>query len=176
VGDGAMNDTVGGTAAGAGNVIVNNGGSGVLIGTGASDTNTRGPIQRNITRNNGGLGIDLAPQSVVNCTTPPPGPNSYTPCPVVNPVTTPQVTGTACGGCTVEVYIASDEPDDQGHGEGATLLGVTTADPTGNWSLSLTAGSQLSVGEKVTATATTAVGFQVPAQTSEFAANAIVGP
>jgi parallel beta-helix repeat protein len=175
VGDGAVNDAVGGTVSGAGNVIANNSGSGVLIGTGSSDSATRGPVQRNITRNNGGLGIDLAPQGVVDCTTPPPGPNSYTPCPIVNPVTTPQVTGTACDGCTVEVYIASDEANDQGHGEGAKFLGAVVAGPTGSWSLPLTPG-QVSAGQKITATATTALSFQAPPQTSEFAANAIVGP
>lgn len=175
VGNGAVNDSIGGAASGAGNVIAHNGGAGVLVGTGASDTGTHSAVQRNAIFANGGLGIDLAPQGTVTCASAPPGPNDNTPCPTVTRATTAVVRGTACAGCTVEVYRASNEADDQGHGEGHVLLGSTTATTGGAWSLTLAAG-QVTAGQRVTASATTPVSFQAPAETSEFAANAVVAP
>jgi hypothetical protein len=83
------------------------------------------------------------------------------------------VRGTACAGCTVEVYIASNEADDQGHGEGTIYLGSATADRSGTWSLAL-AGGRLSPGQYVTATTTTQATSSTPAETSEFAANVAV--
>jgi hypothetical protein len=124
---------------------------------------------------NGGLGIDLAPQGTVNCAPGGPGPNDYTPCPIIAGATGSVVAGTACAGCTVEVYRASNDPDDQGHGEGQTLLGSVTAGPTGAWTLSLAAG-QVSPGAQVTASATTPAVFQTAAETSEFAANVTALP
>jgi titin len=172
-GDGAVDDAIGGTTAGAGNVIAHNGGAGVLIGTGTADTGTHSAVQRNAIFANGGLGIDLAPQGTVNCATAPPGPNDYTPCPTIAHATTTAVSGAACVGCAVEVYRASVEADDQGHGEGQAFLGSVTAGANGAWSLALTAG-QVAAGQQVTASATTPVGFQTAAETSEFAANATV--
>lgn len=168
-----MGDQVGRTAPGTGNVIVYNGKSGVLVGASSSDTQVHIAINQNAIFANGGLGIDLAPQGVVNCTTPPPGPNDYTPCPVIQHATTTQVSGTACANCMVEVFIASAQPNDQGHGEGKKFLGRTLADASGNWSLTLSAG-QVSVGQSVTATATTPAPSTVGAETSEFATNLVV--
>jgi hypothetical protein len=54
--DDASNNTIGGTVAGAKNVIAHNVGTGVLIRSG-----TRNAIQRNSIHSNGLLGIDLAP-------------------------------------------------------------------------------------------------------------------
>jgi titin len=154
----------------ASNVIAHNGQSGILVGLSSSDTLIHEALSRNALFANAGLGIDLAPQGSVNCTTSPPGPNDYTPCPVISSATTTQVRGTACAHCTVEVFIASNEADDQGHGEGQTLLGSVSADAAGNWSLTLSAG-QVAAGQRVTATATMAA---TPAETSEFAANVVV--
>jgi trimeric autotransporter adhesin len=174
-GDGAVDDMIGGTTAGAGNVIVHNGGAGVLIGTGATDMGTHSAVQRNAIFANGSLGIDLAPQGAVNCATPPPGPNDYTPCPTIARATTAAVSGTACASCMVEVYRASGGAGDQGHGEGQAFLGSATAGANGAWSLALTAG-QVAAGQQVTASATTPLGFQTAAETSEFAANVTVSP
>ncbi len=147
----AVNDSVGGTASGVGNVIADNAQSGVLIGASSTETTTHSAVQQNVIFANGGLGIDLAPQGVVNCTTPPPGPNDNTPCPVIQSATTTQVRGTACSNCSVDVFSASNEADDQGHGEGQIFLGRATADTTGAWSLILTPG-QIATGQQVTAT------------------------
>jgi hypothetical protein len=74
----------------------------------------------------------------------------------------------------VEVYLATNVPADQGHGEGRLFLGRVTAGGTGIWSLSLTS-SQVSTGQQLTATATTPISFGTAAETSEFAANHVVG-
>jgi hypothetical protein len=172
VGNGAVNDSVGGTAAGASNTIARNGGAGVLVGASASDTGTHISVNQNAIFANGGLGIDLAPQGMVNCTAGS-GPNDYTPCPIIQRATTARVSGTACPGCGVEVFIAVAGEGDQGHGEGKTFLGRATADAGGAWSLSLS-GGQVGSGQQLTATATTPVAFATAAETSEFAANVTV--
>ena len=155
------------------NVISRNGQSGVLVGSSSADTTIHSAINQNAMFANGGLGIDLAPQGTVNCTTSPPGPNDYPACPVIKHATTSLVSGTACTNCTIEVFIASNEADDQGHGEGQTFLGSATADASGNWSLILSIG-QVSSGQPVTAAATTRGTPSTPAETSEFAANIVV--
>ena len=166
LGSGASGDLVGGTGAGTGNVIAFNGSSGVAIGTSASDAATHVALEANSIFSNAGLGIDLAPAGAIDCSKSPPGPNDYTHCPVVASASTALVTGTACAGCRVEVFLAAADAGDQGHGEGPTLLGAATAAGEGSWSLSLAPG-QVSPGQLVTATATAAA----PAETSEFAAN-----
>ncbi len=166
--------TIGGTGSGAGNTIAYNTFSGVIVGP-ASITRTHVTINGNSIFANGGggfggLGIDLLPEGVVNCNTPPPGPNDYLPCPIISSATTAKVSGTACASCLVEVYIATNEADDLGHGEGKTFLGRVTADSTGKWSLALSPG-QVTAGQRVSATATTT---STPLETSEFAANVVV--
>jgi parallel beta-helix repeat protein len=169
----ALNDIVGGTTAGSGNTIAFNAGAGVLIGGSAADKGTHSAVEGNSIFANVGLGIDIAPQGIVDCTTAPPGPNDYTACPVITSATASVVTGTACAGCRVEVYAAATDAGDLGHGEGKTLLGATTAGSGGSWNLTLTAG-QVTSGQEVTATATTQAAFTAAAETSEFATNAIV--
>jgi trimeric autotransporter adhesin len=158
----------------AGNVIADNGRAGVLVTYTPPSSSGRDAIPHVlITRNsmfaNSGLGIDLAPEHVVNCASTPPGPNDYLPCPIIASVTASEVRGTACAGCTVEVYLASNEADDLGHGGGVLYLGSATADSAGQWSLSPPSG-RIPCGAYVTATAT-APASPGPADTSEFAAN-----
>jgi titin len=173
VGDGAVNDSVGGSSGGAGNDIAFNVGAGVLIGLSSADSGTHSAVQANIVHSNGGLGIDIAPVGAVNCTTAPPGPNDNTACPVIVAATTGAVSGRACAGCSVEVFLAAHAPDDQGHGEAAAVLGATLAAQDGSWTLAISPG-RLSSGNRVTATATTPPSFQKAAETSEFAANVAV--
>jgi hypothetical protein len=166
--------TIGGTSPGAGNIVAYNTFSGVTVGP-ASITSTHVTINGNSIFANGGggfggLGIDLLPEGIVNCNTPPPGPNDYLPCPIISSATTTIVSGTACANCLVEFFLATNEADDQGHGEGKTFLGRVTADSTGKWSLSLSTG-QVTAGQRVSATATTT---STPLETSEFAANVVV--
>jgi hypothetical protein len=68
------------------------------------------------------------------------------------------------------VFIATNEADDQGHGEGKTFLGRVTAAANGTWSLTLSSG-QVSKGQQVTATSTTT---SSPLETSEFGTNVVV--
>lgn len=160
---------IGGSSPGAGNLIANNGDDGVLIGSSPSDSGTTGnAVSRNSIWNNGRLGIDLAPAGTVNCATRTPGPNAYTPCPVISRVTSTTVSGTACAGCTVEIFVAQPGGSDRNHGQGKTFLGSTIATSNGTWTLqnlSLTSGTIL------TATATT--GGNSP-ESSEFSANSRV--
>jgi trimeric autotransporter adhesin len=149
------------------NLIADNGQSGILIGSSASDTNLHTPISENEIFSNGGLGIDLAPQGTVNTNTAPPGPNDYTHAPVITSATTTTVSGTAPANTTVEVFLALAGSGDQGHGGGEIFLNSVTASSSGTWSLTLTSG-QVSAGQLVTATTTTT---GATAETSEFAAN-----
>jgi parallel beta-helix repeat protein len=177
-GTGAVGNTGNGVSFGNGlsgdpvrhNVIAHNAQAGILVGASSADTNIHTTFSQNSMFANGGLGIDLAPQGVVNCTTSPPGPNDYTACPVIRSATTTLVSGTAAAGAVVEVFIASNEASALGHGEGQTFLGSATASAAGKWSLALTSG-QVAHGHFVTATATTVGSL---AETSEFAANVVV--
>lgn len=78
---------------------------------------------------NTGLGIDLNGQAPANCASGPATghPNDYAPCPIITGATFSQISGTACPGCTVEVFIADSPFDPSRHGEGKTYLGSTTA-------------------------------------------------
>jgi len=159
----------------AGNVIADNGHAGVLVTY--TPVPSSGPdaiphvlMTRNTMVANSGLGIDLTPEHVVNCTSTPPGANDYLPCPVITSATASAVSGTACAGCTVEVYVASNAVDDLGHGEGELYLGSATADSTGQWSLSPPSG-RIPPGASLTATATSPASPGPAAETSEFAAN-----
>ncbi len=103
-----------------GNIIAHNGQSGILLEPVSNNAAIHIPISQNMMFANGGLGIDLSPQGTVNCNTAPPGHNDYTACPVVSTASSTQVSGTAPANATVEVFIASNETNDQGHGEGQT--------------------------------------------------------
>lgn len=161
-----------------GNTIGDNQYDGIGIGTGGGSDNSHVLISRNAIFDNGdycqiymgcttGLGIDLS-NYTVNCNGPEPGtPNDSTPCPVIQSASTSSSSGTACSGCTVELFIATDEPDDSGYGEGVAYIASVVADSSGHWSKS---GLSLVSGQLLTATATTPT-FPGPPETSEFAKN-----
>jgi parallel beta-helix repeat protein len=131
-----QNNTIGGTTAGMGNLIAYNHWAGVRVTDGTATGNT---IRGNSIHSNEGMGIDLQ------------GGNTELAPPAITGFGS--VMGTACAGCTIDVY--SDEED-----EGRVYEGSTTANGAGNWSFS---GSL--EGPNVTATATDADG-----NTSEFSA------
>jgi hypothetical protein len=72
-----------------------------------------------------------------------------------------EVSGTACGGCAVEVFLADSGAN--AYGEGKTFLASTTAGGDGRFTVALT---NVATGAYVTATATDAAG-----NTSEFSSN-----
>jgi hypothetical protein len=152
------------------NVIAHNGQSGVLVGNSSADATVHTPISSNSMFANGGLGIDLAPQGVINTATNAPGPNDYLHAPVIAQATTTLISGTALANSTVEVFVASNEKNDLGHGEGQTFLGSATSSASGTWSLTLAAG-HVARRQLVTAMTTTS---GTTAETSEFAANVTV--
>lgn len=171
---GDTSDTVKGNA-------VANGHGGILVGNnigcwGSGSSALHVAISQNATYGNDGsgcepdgLGIDLAPGGTVNCATTPPGPNDYTPCPTIGTATTARATGSACGNCTVELFLAANDADDQSHGEGRTYLATTTASTSGAWTAALPTGA-VTAGQYLTATSTTPAS-PGPVETSEFGAN-----
>jgi parallel beta-helix repeat protein len=113
--------------------------SGVLVSQSRFNT-----IRRNTIYNSVGKGIFLLDDG-----------NQMLPSPVITNDTRMSLSGTACPGCTVEVF--SDVED-----EGRVYEDTTIANPAGNWTLNL--GHPLT-GPHVTATATDHAG-----NTSEFSA------
>jgi hypothetical protein len=175
--DGAPNTLIGGTAAGAANLIAFNGSPagapGVIVFNPGATGNQ---IVRNSIHSNAGLGIDLAPAGVTlndgndGPAVPPfdedAGPNGLQNFPEVTSVipagSTTTIIGlvrtTANANVVVDLYHGS-VCDASGHGEGQTWLGSIT--PTqqgatpGNLSFTAIISSALPVGTIVTATATT---------------------
>ncbi len=175
----AASNTIGGTAAGAGNVISSNTGNGVCLDSNAGTGNA---IRRNAIYGNGLLGIDLV-LSGQSCATgtatandgptdPDTGPNNLMNFPtmavstgIFNGVNT-TITGTldtpSPGSATVEVF-SSATGDPEGH----VFLGSTTA-PGGVWTVTVSGAPPFPM---LTATATDASG-----NTSEFTSPAYTPP
>jgi CSLREA domain-containing protein len=174
--DGAFNNVIGGTDAGAGNIIAFNGGNGVhlrlLTGTG----NT---IRSNSIFNNGGFGIDLGSDGVTenddgDVDT---GPNDLLNFPtlLVQPangdvVITATMNSSPSATYTIE-FFSNSECDPSGYGEGMTLLGTAsvTTDAAGMGSTTFTTERSALTGNVFTATATDEAG-----NTSEFSACAAI--
>jgi len=175
-GNGGTGNTIGGTVAGAANVISSNTGVGILMRGG-----TGNGILGNSIYGNGGIGIDLGADGVTpNDGAKPAGqPNLQMDFAVFTSVllsgTTLTVTGyvgSAAGqslfaGARVEIFKSDNDPS--GYGEGQAYLGFVTADASGNINGSITGVAGLSVGNKITGTATDASN-----NTSEFGANVTV--
>jgi titin len=187
---GAHDNLVGGTAAGAGNVIAFNGGAGVLVGSDAGggfsgDAGVNNAVEGNSIFANVGLGIDLGAFGTVtanDANDADTGPNNLQNFPVLAQAFALESAGTLVTGSLnsvagqqyrIEFFAdpAPTGPDGSGHGEGRLFLGAITvntgAGNTVSFSTVLTA--VLAPGTAVTATATDAAG-----NTSEFALNIIV--
>jgi trimeric autotransporter adhesin len=147
---------------GPGNSIANNP-VGIWIRDPSTDFNT---ITRNAIFANSGLGINLDPAGVNpnDLGDSDTGANEQLNYPVIARATPTLVTGSACAGCTVEIFIADSDPS--GYGEGRTYVGFATAGSGGAFSAPV---SGVTAGQKVTATATNGAG-----STSEFARNTTV--
>jgi hypothetical protein len=166
-------NTIGGTAAGTGNVIAWNSQAGVAV----LGSLTQAAILGNSIHANSMLGIDLNNDGVTNNTS---SENAVQPNDGMNfPVFTSAAlsgsiltvagyVGTAPGQATfagARVEIFQSDNDASGHGQGSTFLGSLTADASGNFNGLLTL-SGLNTGDTITATATDSAG-----NTSEFSAN-----
>jgi hypothetical protein len=173
-------NTIGGTAAGAGNVIAFNS----LVGVAIEDTYSSGyvignAILSNSIYGNGTLGIDLGDDGV----TPNhsggliPGPNGFENYPVLSSAvsdsaTTVQGTLNAAASETFTIqFFSNPTADPSGHGQGQTYLGSTTVttDANGNASFSASLSVVVPTGYAISATATDPNG-----NTSEFSADVSV--
>ena len=182
---GAQNNTIGGTAAGAGNLIVGNIGRGVVVTDAASTGNA---LLGNRISGNGSLAIDLGffdgvtPNDLGDADI---GPNNLQNTPVVisartngagSLFLTGSLNSTPNSQFRVEVF-ANSTQDASGHGEGQRYLGFVnfTTDGSGNASGPITLSSTVAVGEFISATATQSnAGFTAYSSTSEFSKNAAV--
>jgi len=129
----------------------------------------RNRISRNRIYGNTGLGIDLETAGV----TPndpgdlDSGANELLNFPEFDSVGTASVSGTACAGCIVELFISDQDPS--GHGEGQMYIGSATTDASGSFTIPVLFPGPSSCTH-VTATATDAAG-----NTSEFSLTHVVG-
>ncbi|MBI2927940.1 MAG: right-handed parallel beta-helix repeat-containing protein [Verrucomicrobia bacterium] len=166
----ASSNTVGGTAAGAGNLIAFHGGDGVFVQTGTGNRVLGNPIH-----SNGGLGIDLDPNGITanDANDPDTGANQRQNFPVLTSATAnvadTRVAGTlnSTASTTFRLEFFSNLTcDPAGNGEGAQFLGSAevTTDGSGNASFDVTLPTR-ALGRFVTATATDPNG-----STSEFSA------
>jgi hypothetical protein len=175
----SSDSTVGGTAAGASNVIANNGLAGVFVSDGSGNA-----ILGNSIVANGTLGIDLAPADVGGVTSndagdPDAGPNLLQNCPVLSSAVTggggsgTTVAGTlnSTPGGTFRIEFFSSPAAPAGARQGRTFLGFTTAttDPSGNATFSVVVPVAVATGEPVSATATSTTAGSAN-NTSEFSA------
>jgi CSLREA domain-containing protein len=145
--------------------IIHDNGVGVYAMDAATSAN---PFTQNDMYANAALGIDLAPVGV-NLNDPgdtDTGANQRLNYPEFTSTSTTVAEGTACHGCTVEVYRSDQDPSN--HGEGESLLASVVAGPFGDFSL--TFPSPLATCDRITATSTDVFG-----NTSEFSPNRAVG-
>jgi CSLREA domain-containing protein len=159
-----FNVTAGNATIGPNNIVAHNP-IGIRIEGDASDGNL---ITRNSIYSNDGLGIDLAPIGQVNPNDPDDadtGPNQQLNFPVLQTAVPQQVTGTACAGCTVEIFVTDSGSSE--YGEGKTFVGAITAAADGSFVVPISGARS---GDSITATAASTRG-----NTSEFAHNFVVG-
>jgi trimeric autotransporter adhesin len=169
----SADNTIGGTAAGAGNVIAFNSGDGVLVGQSVNDSRwSRNGILSNSIFSNGELGIDLGSR-LAGVTPndpgdPDPGPNELQNFPVLTGISGDTIEGTLNSKPNTSYrleFFANSECDPSMHGEGKLFLGATgvTTDGNGDAGFSFTSPTPVPSGQFVSATATDPVN-----STSEF--------
>jgi hypothetical protein len=172
---GASNNTIGGTAVGAGNVIADNGGNGVSLDAFPYPPDINDAILSNAIYGNAKLGIDLGNDGVTPNTPGGPhfGPNQLQNTPVLlvgaahgNQTAVKGTLNAAPGTTFLVQFFSSPAGDPSGHGEGQSYLGSITVvtDATGNALFQAQFKNQ--PGTVVTATATDPNG-----NTSEFSAD-----
>jgi CSLREA domain-containing protein len=175
----ALNTTVGGAVAGAGNLVSGNTSHGVTV-IASPGTATGNRILGNSIYGNGGIGIDLGVVNPLGGVTPndagdgDTGPNNLQNFPGLTAVTTGGAGTTVQGTLDTEAnkayrleFFANSACDASGNGEGQTFLGSKNVKTTASGSTSFTFNSATVIGSSawVTATATDPDG-----NTSEFSA------
>jgi len=172
---GGVNNTIGGTATGAANIIAFNSHAGVLVTTSPiiGPGGTGNAIRGNSIYANGALGIDLGGSGtpVLNDSQGHVGPNNFQDFPVLTsaiPSSMGEVigtmTGTANASYTIDFY-ANTAKDPSGYGQGQRYLGFATVvlSAGGTASFDLHLNAAINSTDFITATATDAAG-----NTSEF--------
>ena len=151
------------------NVIANNP-VGIEVGAHPNKYNT---ITRNSIYGNSVLGINLQAGTQVSLNDgtadTDDGANTMLNFPILSAASMSAVSGQACAGCTVEIFVADRLATDVGggnYGQGRTFVGSGLAAGNGTFSISVTG---VAVGNHVTATATDSQG-----NTSEFSLNVAV--
>ena len=174
-------NTIGGTTAGAGNIIGYNDGAGVKV-SGLGTAVTGNAILGNSIASNSGLGIDLVGQSGVDSNDPgdaDTGPNLLQNYPFLDSSayaggkTTVQGSLGSAPNTTYRIeFFLNSSPDPSGCGQGETYIGYATAttDSSGRASFSFSMSTPDSTGEYLSATATDPAG-----NTSEFSSDLAVG-
>jgi hypothetical protein len=174
ISQGASGNTIGGTAAGAGNTIAFNAGAGVAV---VDNNSLNNQIRGNSIHDNTGLGIDLGGDGVTLNTPGGPhvGPNNLQNFPVLTSISSSGsgttisgiLNSTANSAFTLDFY-SNVAPDPSSYGEGQTYLGSlqnVTTNGSGNANFTASLSTPIPVGQGfVTATATDSAG-----NTSEFA-------
>ncbi|RCW63875.1 DUF4347 domain-containing protein, partial [Pseudorhodoferax soli] len=180
---GAFNNTIGGTAAGEGNLIAGSALRGIWITPSSGAGNA---ILGNSIHSNAGLGIDLDAAGVTandvgDADT---GPNNLQNFPVLTVARTNgsgsfeisgNINSTANTYIRIELF-ASTVNDPSGYGEGQTYLGFINVltDGSGNASFSSTLSATVAAGAFISATATRSVaGYSSFSSTSEFARSVV---
>jgi hypothetical protein len=187
---GADDNTVGGTASGAGNRIAHNGAAGVSVmvnGAFGPEGATGNRILGNLIFANAGLGIDLGGGSVTNNDTDDPdtGANSLQNFPIITSVTQSSfllnptrisgtLNSTPSQNFTVQCFLAGEIPEDSdasGHGEGEFFMAedtdvTTNTDGNGSFACDFVFPVSLE-GKRWSATATN----ETTGDTSEFSEN-----
>ena len=176
VADGASNNTIGGTSAGAGNLIAFNSGNGVTVGINPTDASVGNSVLENSIFANDKLGIDLGDDGVtLNDSSGHTGPNLFQDFPVLSAVSTTNGVTTIAGSLSgapdtvyrIEFYLnPAADPSEYCQGESFVTFSNVTTDGTGQAAFSVATPAALPINESVSATATDPNG-----NTSEFAAD-----
>ena len=150
----ASDNTIGGTAGGAGNTLAYNGEDGVFVATGTGNA-----VLSNVIRSNAGLGIDLGADGVTanDGNDGDTGANNQQNYPVLTAVTPGSITGSlnSTSNTTFRIEFFSNSACDlSGFGEGETFLGATDVTTDGSGNASFTAALSVGNGQFVAGTAT----------------------
>jgi hypothetical protein len=153
-----------------GNVLKNNGGFGLSVGSSGAD-GSKAIFTSNRIYGDAAGGIRLTGLPPAQCGSglKPGAPNDYLPCPLIAKASRTNVSGTSsCDHhCTVQLFLVPKRPDRSSHGQAQAYIGQATVSGE-TWSVKPVVA--LAKGQRVTATVTDPdVG-----ETSEFSANKAV--